>query len=245
MKIAIFGSGGVGGYFGGRLAAAGEDVTFLARGAHLNALQHDGLHIESPLGDVAPAEGAGHRSPAGDRPGRRRAVHRQAVRRRCVRRHARAADRPRHRRDHAAERRRRDGHGREACRRCARRRRRGLHRRRDRQARAHPPHHRAAAGVRRARRPPIGSPGRVRGGGHSRRLPGEGQRRRPGRPVDEVRAARDVERHDHGDALADGRGARHAGDVRADGRGDRGSDRRRHGPRREPAGRPDGHARWR
>ena len=50
MKIAIFGSGGVGGYFGGRLAASGEDVTFLARGAHLNALQHDGLHIDSPNG---------------------------------------------------------------------------------------------------------------------------------------------------------------------------------------------------
>ncbi|HUQ89962.1 MAG TPA: 2-dehydropantoate 2-reductase [Vicinamibacterales bacterium] len=52
MKIAIFGSGGVGGYFGGRLAAAGEDVTFLARGAHLNAMQKGGLHIASPLGDV-------------------------------------------------------------------------------------------------------------------------------------------------------------------------------------------------
>lgn len=50
MKIAIFGSGGVGGYFGGRLAAAGEDVTFLARGAHLKALQDGGLHIESPNG---------------------------------------------------------------------------------------------------------------------------------------------------------------------------------------------------
>src|SRR5215212_570399 len=52
MKIAIFGSGGVGGYFGGKLAAAGEDVTFLARGAHLAAMQSDGLHITSPLGDV-------------------------------------------------------------------------------------------------------------------------------------------------------------------------------------------------
>jgi 2-dehydropantoate 2-reductase len=52
MRIAIFGSGGVGGYFGGKLAAAGEDVTFLARGAHLAALQQDGLHIASPLGDV-------------------------------------------------------------------------------------------------------------------------------------------------------------------------------------------------
>ena len=52
MKIAIFGSGGVGGYFGGKLAAAGEDVTFLARGAHLTALQQKGLSITSPLGDV-------------------------------------------------------------------------------------------------------------------------------------------------------------------------------------------------
>ena len=52
MKIAIFGSGGVGGYFGGRLAAAGEDVTFLARGSHLAALQQDGLHIVSPAADL-------------------------------------------------------------------------------------------------------------------------------------------------------------------------------------------------
>jgi 2-dehydropantoate 2-reductase len=52
MKIAIFGSGGVGGYFGGRLAAAGEDVTFIARGEHLAALRRDGLSIESPRGDV-------------------------------------------------------------------------------------------------------------------------------------------------------------------------------------------------
>ena len=50
MRIAIFGSGAVGGYFGARLAASGEDVTFLARGAQLHALQHDGLHLESPLG---------------------------------------------------------------------------------------------------------------------------------------------------------------------------------------------------
>ena len=50
MKIAIFGSGGVGGYFGAKLAAAGEDVTFLARGAHLKAMQDGGLHVESPQG---------------------------------------------------------------------------------------------------------------------------------------------------------------------------------------------------
>jgi 2-dehydropantoate 2-reductase len=49
MKIAMMGSGGVGGYFGGRLAAKGYDVTFIARGAHLAAMRADGLKIESGL----------------------------------------------------------------------------------------------------------------------------------------------------------------------------------------------------
>lgn len=49
MRIAIMGSGGVGAYVGGRLQAAGEDVVFIARGAHLAALRKDGLHIQSPL----------------------------------------------------------------------------------------------------------------------------------------------------------------------------------------------------
>jgi 2-dehydropantoate 2-reductase len=52
MRIAIVGSGGVGGYFGGRLAAAGADVTFLARGAHLDAMRARGLRIDSPKGDL-------------------------------------------------------------------------------------------------------------------------------------------------------------------------------------------------
>ncbi len=52
MRIAILGSGGVGGYFGGRLAAAGADVVFIARGAHLAALRERGLRIESPLGNL-------------------------------------------------------------------------------------------------------------------------------------------------------------------------------------------------
>jgi 2-dehydropantoate 2-reductase len=52
MKIAILGSGGVGGYFGGRLAAAGTDVTFIARGAHLDAIRRNGLHLTSPRGDA-------------------------------------------------------------------------------------------------------------------------------------------------------------------------------------------------
>ena len=51
MRIAIFGTGGVGGYFGGRLAQAGEDVTFLARGAMLEALRTRGLRVDSIKGD--------------------------------------------------------------------------------------------------------------------------------------------------------------------------------------------------
>jgi 2-dehydropantoate 2-reductase len=52
MRIAIFGTGGVGGYFGGRLAAAGEEVIFIARGEHLAAMRERGLRIESPNGNV-------------------------------------------------------------------------------------------------------------------------------------------------------------------------------------------------
>ena len=52
MHIAIVGSGGVGGYFGGRLAASGTQVTFIARGAHLDAMRTRGLRIESPLGNL-------------------------------------------------------------------------------------------------------------------------------------------------------------------------------------------------
>ena len=52
MRILVMGSGGVGGYFGGRLAAAGNDVTFVARGAHLAAMQRDGLLLDSVLGQA-------------------------------------------------------------------------------------------------------------------------------------------------------------------------------------------------
>ncbi len=51
MRIAIFGSGGVGGYFGGRLALSGNDVTFIARGGHLRALRSTGLRVDSIKGD--------------------------------------------------------------------------------------------------------------------------------------------------------------------------------------------------
>jgi 2-dehydropantoate 2-reductase len=51
MRIAIYGTGGVGGYFGGRLADAGEDVTFIARGAMLEALATHGLRVDSIKGN--------------------------------------------------------------------------------------------------------------------------------------------------------------------------------------------------
>ena len=52
MRIAVIGAGGVGGYFGGRLAQAGHDVTFVARGRHLAALRERGLVIESGTGNA-------------------------------------------------------------------------------------------------------------------------------------------------------------------------------------------------
>lgn len=52
MKIAVLAAGAVGGYFGARLANAGHDVHFIARGANLEALRRNGLRIESALGDL-------------------------------------------------------------------------------------------------------------------------------------------------------------------------------------------------
>ena len=52
MRIAVIGAGGVGGFFGGKLAQAGHDVTFVARGRHLAALRERGLVVESSLGNA-------------------------------------------------------------------------------------------------------------------------------------------------------------------------------------------------
>ena len=51
MRIAVFGTGAVGGYFGGRLAQTGEDVVFIARGEHLGAMLTHGLWVDSIKGD--------------------------------------------------------------------------------------------------------------------------------------------------------------------------------------------------
>lgn len=50
MRIAVMGAGAVGGYFGGRLALAGHEVTFIGRGEHLRAMQRQGLRLETPQG---------------------------------------------------------------------------------------------------------------------------------------------------------------------------------------------------
>jgi 2-dehydropantoate 2-reductase len=52
MRVAIYGTGGAGGYFGAQLARSGEDVIFVARGQHLKAIQAHGLCLETPAGEV-------------------------------------------------------------------------------------------------------------------------------------------------------------------------------------------------
>ena len=51
MRIAIFGAGGIGGYLGGRLSQAGEEVVLIARGEHLTAIKNHGLRVDSVKGD--------------------------------------------------------------------------------------------------------------------------------------------------------------------------------------------------
>ncbi len=61
MRIAIMGAGGVGGFYGGRLAQAGHDVTFVTRGTHLRAIQEKGLKLAGGAGDtvISPAQATG------------------------------------------------------------------------------------------------------------------------------------------------------------------------------------------
>src|SRR5580765_4583544 len=59
MKICFIGAGAVGGFYGALLARAGHDVSFIARGAHRDAIARNGLRVVGPLGDFtvkAPAE---------------------------------------------------------------------------------------------------------------------------------------------------------------------------------------------
>ena len=52
MRITVLGAGALGGYFGARLQSTGHDVTYVARGSHLAAMQKGGLRVESPEGDL-------------------------------------------------------------------------------------------------------------------------------------------------------------------------------------------------
>ncbi len=57
MKVTVIGAGGVGGYFGGLLARAGHEVTFVARGAHLQVIKENGLRVESQLDGTFTVQG--------------------------------------------------------------------------------------------------------------------------------------------------------------------------------------------
>ena len=82
MRFAILGSGAVGGYYGAKLARAGHDVTFIARGAHLAAIRERGLEIRSPaLGDFT-VRARGRRGHVDGRTGRRRDRRGQGLRQR-------------------------------------------------------------------------------------------------------------------------------------------------------------------
>jgi ketopantoate reductase len=59
-KILVLGAGGTGGYFGGRLAESGADVTFLVREGRRKILSEQGLRIESPFGDAGSSEDGAH-----------------------------------------------------------------------------------------------------------------------------------------------------------------------------------------
>ncbi len=68
MRIVVFGTGGVGGYFGGRLARAGEDVTFIARSEHLRAIREKGLRVDGTDNDfvIYPAKATDDVSEVGE-----------------------------------------------------------------------------------------------------------------------------------------------------------------------------------
>lgn len=64
MRIVFFGAGGIGGYFGARLIAAGESVSYVARGAHARAIREAGLRVKSPQGDLLVQPASVHEDPA-------------------------------------------------------------------------------------------------------------------------------------------------------------------------------------
>ena len=134
MKVAVFGAGAVGGYLGARLAGGGADVSFIARGEHLDAMRERGLTLVTPEGERSTVAVQRHRRPRRGRAGRCRAVPRQVVRHGVRRPAPPPADRGGDRRALAPERHRQRAEDRGGRRRGARARRRRVHPRRDRGA---------------------------------------------------------------------------------------------------------------
>ena len=65
MRFAVFGAGGIGGYLGGRLAQAGEDVAIIARGNHLTAIRNQSLRVDSIKGNFVFGPSIATDKPAG------------------------------------------------------------------------------------------------------------------------------------------------------------------------------------
>ena len=230
MKITVMGPGGVGGYFGARLAAAGSDVTFVARGSHLEAMQTRGLRLDSEIGPLHLEKVkvvADAREIAG---GRCRDLRGQDARHRDGR--GKPARAGRQGRDglHVPERRRERG----PCRRGAGCGQggagHGAHRLVDLGAgRDQADRHVRAAGFRRARRQAKRAhdriPRSVQGGRHRCAH----LREYPARAVDEVRHAGSGRGDDGADARADRAGARQCADAGAAAVGRRGGGGGRHG----------------
>ena len=148
MRIAILGSGAVGGYFGGRLAQAGAEVAFIARGEQLAALQSRGLQIHSPLGDTHIRDIHATNDPESVGPVDVVLFSGEAVRHRLGAWPAAAASRPADTRHPAAEWRGRRGRAYARRRTHTRRRRHDLCRRRRQRAWRHPAHRHGPADCR-------------------------------------------------------------------------------------------------
>jgi hypothetical protein len=158
LRIAIMGSGGVGGYVGSRLAAAGQDVTFIARGDHLAAIREHGLALRSALGGVLIRPAQASDNPAAIGPVDLVIFRGQALRHRGGRHRAHAAARAGLGGGHVTERSRQHRRAGPRARARSRHRRRRAHRRGDRRAGRDPPHrYHGELHVRRARRRPVGA----------------------------------------------------------------------------------------
>ncbi len=215
MRIAVMGTGGVGGYFGGRLAAAGQDVNFIARGAHLEALRRSGLRITSALGDatIAPAQATDDPAAIGpvdlviftvklyDTEAAADAIRPLIGRDTGVVTFQNGISRPRGARPDARPRARSWRHRQD--------------RRGDRRARGHPSHrYHGGADLRRTGRPSIHQGRSVGGSARGGRRQAHGERRHPARDLGQNGVPLDLRRADLADAPADRTDSQRSGNAR-------------------------------